>query len=588
MRFHKFIVFCITLLLSCVLWSNETAQAQVLKLGTYDTAVIQLKIDLEKAGFKVSDNPTTYFGPTTEQKVKEFQQAYGLTVDGIAGPATLSKLEEVVRGTVRPATLRFGDRHPYVIQLKKDLAEAGFPVSGSPTEYFGSVTESQVKAFQRAHGLTANGVVESATYAKLDEVLNGNSRPATLRFGDRHPYVIQLKKDLAEAGFPVSGSPTEYFGSVTESQVKAFQRAHGLTANGVVESATYAKLDEVLNGNSRPATLRFGDRHPYVIQLKKDLAEAGFPVSGSPTEYFGSVTESQVKAFQRAYGLTVDGIVGSATYAKLDEVLKNGTGRPSTLRFGDRHPYVIQLKKDLAEVGFPVSGSPTEYFGSVTESQVKAFQRAYGLTADGIVGSATYSKLDEVLLNGTTLPSNKALSGRTIVVDPGHGGSDPGAIANGLQEKVVALDISKRLETKLKAQGATVIMTRSTDVYPSLTDRVNIANSSGADAFISIHLNAATSTSANGTETYWNSAHAATSSRSLATNIQQELVRAINTNNRGVKEANFQVIRDTRIPSVLVEVGFLTNPTEANRMKSASFLDSAAEGILNGTIKHFN
>ncbi|WP_233444612.1 peptidoglycan-binding domain-containing protein, partial [Halalkalibacterium halodurans] len=128
MRFHKFIVFCIALLLSCVLWSNETAQAQVLKLGTYDTAVIQLKIDLEKAGFKVSDNPTTYFGPTTEQRVKEFQQTYGLTVDGIAGPATLSKLDEVVRGTVRPSTLRFGDRHPYVIQLKKDLAEAGFPV----------------------------------------------------------------------------------------------------------------------------------------------------------------------------------------------------------------------------------------------------------------------------------------------------------------------------------------------------------------------------------------------------------------------------------------------------------------------------
>jgi N-acetylmuramoyl-L-alanine amidase len=180
------------------------------------------------------------------------------------------------------------------------------------------------------------------------------------------------------------------------------------------------------------------------------------------------------------------------------------------------------------------------------------------------------------------------LQGRTIVIDPGHGGSDPGAVANGLQEKEIVLDVSLRLETKLKAAGANVVMTRRSDWYPSLGDRVRTANGSGGDIFISVHANAAAATSASGTETFFNTAYWSGSSRTLADSLQKEMVDKLNTRDRGVKQANFYVIRNTTIPSVLVELGFMTNYAEAQRMKTNSFRNAAADALYEGIIEYYN
>ncbi|PTL37466.1 SH3 domain-containing protein [Alkalicoccus saliphilus] len=180
------------------------------------------------------------------------------------------------------------------------------------------------------------------------------------------------------------------------------------------------------------------------------------------------------------------------------------------------------------------------------------------------------------------------LQGRTIVIDPGHGGSDPGAVANGLHEKEIVLDVSLRLETKLKAAGANVVMTRRSDWYPTLGDRVRTANGSGGDIFISVHANAAGATSASGTETFFNTAYWSGSSRSLADSLQKEMVDKLNTRDRGVKQANFYVIRNTTIPSVLVELGFMTNYAEAQRMKTNSFRNAAAAALYEGIIEYYN
>ncbi|WP_052144749.1 N-acetylmuramoyl-L-alanine amidase [Halalkalibacter okhensis] len=183
-------------------------------------------------------------------------------------------------------------------------------------------------------------------------------------------------------------------------------------------------------------------------------------------------------------------------------------------------------------------------------------------------------------------PPSSSVFNEIIVIDAGHGGSDPGATANGLQEKEVVLDIALRVEKKLRAAGANVVMTRTNDTFIALEERANIANRAKASSFISVHANAATE-AANGSETYW-LAGTSEDSKKLATAIQKHLVNELGTRDRGVKTANFSVLRNTNMPASLVEVGFLTNKAEADRMKKNGFRESAANGIYKGIVEYYN
>lgn len=179
------------------------------------------------------------------------------------------------------------------------------------------------------------------------------------------------------------------------------------------------------------------------------------------------------------------------------------------------------------------------------------------------------------------------LTGKKIVIDPGHGGRDGGASANGIIEKNLVLDVSLILRDKLAATGATVIMTRSTDVFIELTDRAKIANDANADAFISIHANAAGET-AHGLETFWNKRHESEESKLLAETIQKHLVETLKFRDRGAKERDLSVIRNSTMPSVLVELGFITNAAEAERMKQQMFKEDAATAILTGILEFYS
>lgn len=183
--------------------------------------------------------------------------------------------------------------------------------------------------------------------------------------------------------------------------------------------------------------------------------------------------------------------------------------------------------------------------------------------------------------------NSTALLGKTVVLDPGHGDHDAGASGNGLQEKNVVLDVGLRTRTKMIDAGAKIIMTRSDDTFLSLTKRNTIANNSGADSFISIHSNAAENPAAHGTEVYYNNTFAGPESKRLAEEIQKELVKRIGTHDRGEKTANFQVIKYTRIPSILVELGFITNKDDAAKLGSSTYRQKAADGIFYGTVNFY-
>lgn len=182
-----------------------------------------------------------------------------------------------------------------------------------------------------------------------------------------------------------------------------------------------------------------------------------------------------------------------------------------------------------------------------------------------------------------------AASGIVVCIDPGHGGSDPGACHNGMQEKQLTLDISLKLAKLLRKSGCNVILTRTSDRDVSfagssdsreLQSRCNIANHMNADLFISIHIDASTNSYQNGTTVYY---HRSNSSL-LASYIQNHLVSANGLKNNGTRQASFYVIRHTNMPAVLVECAFISNPSDASRLASSSFRQKCAMGIFNGIV----
>lgn len=218
-----------------------------------------------------------------------------------------------------------------------------------------------------------------------------------------------------------------------------------------------------------------------------------------------------------------------------------------------------------------------------------------------------------VALSGTALakPINR------IVVDPGHGGKDPGTQHFGLREKNLVLDISRRLKAELQSRGLTGVMTRESDQFIPLSGRPGVANRLGADLFVSVHVNANKSAGVSGAEVYYpresvvsGSAQwppgitaadvgfpsmavkqvlwdlvltrSRSQSRRLASTICRSLHSTLGVACRGPKAARFVVLRESWMPAVLVEVGYVSNRVEAQRLGLESYRQAAAEAIADG------
>jgi N-acetylmuramoyl-L-alanine amidase len=179
----------------------------------------------------------------------------------------------------------------------------------------------------------------------------------------------------------------------------------------------------------------------------------------------------------------------------------------------------------------------------------------------------------------TALAASAFGQSRTIVIDAGHGGYDRGGVpGQRISEKDKTLDVAQRLRRILQAQGYRTIMTRDSDVFIPLPTRVAIANAQRGATFVSIHFNCASRVGANGIETYYYRSD----SSGLAASIHRNVVSISPSENRGIRRRGFYVLRRTAIPSVLVECGFLTNPTEGRLSLSADYRQRLAEQIARG------
>ena len=200
----------------------------------------------------------------------------------------------------------------------------------------------------------------------------------------------------------------------------------------------------------------------------------------------------------------------------------------------------------------------------------------------------------------TTEPAfTPGLKGKIIALDAGHGGSDTGAIGpTGVTEKGVTLRVVKALQKLLQAEGATVLMTRTTDTEVSpkkanasdveeLQARCDVGNDGNADIFISMHMDSFTNSTPSGTTGYYYTKGSKASQR-LAQYVSEGVVTALGTGNRGTKSCNFYVVKHTDMPATLVEMAFISNDKEEKLMNSEAGINRAAEGILNGLRRFFS
>jgi N-acetylmuramoyl-L-alanine amidase len=169
----------------------------------------------------------------------------------------------------------------------------------------------------------------------------------------------------------------------------------------------------------------------------------------------------------------------------------------------------------------------------------------------------------------------------TVVIDPGHGGHDKGGQWGQVYEKHLALDTATRLEGYLKQRGIRTVMTRRSDYFVTLPGRVSIANRFRNAIFVSVHYNYTWKQDVSGLETFYHGS----SSQGLAQCVHQGMLKRVRATNRGVKFARYYVIRNTTIPAVLVECGFVSNATERSRMKRAWYRDALARGIADGIMR---
>jgi N-acetylmuramoyl-L-alanine amidase len=245
--------------------------------------------------------------------------------------------------------------------------------------------------------------------------------------------------------------------------------------------------------------------------------------------------------------------------------------------------YIGQNQLNPAITRFVVSmnGSMPYY---VTQSQDK---REFDISFK--IGQSTTAN---TILNYTANNTNDFSQKPLIYIDPGHGGSDPGAIGiNGVHEADIALAIGLKLKTLLDNNGYRTMISRSSDTYVDLYDRANQANNAGADAFISIHCDAYGSPSANGTTVlyYPNGYNGDTrDNKTFAQIIHDNLMKEINTTDRGLSERpNLVVLNQTKMPAVLVETGFVTSPTDVQLLTNDNFQWKVAQGIYNGIVEYF-
>ncbi len=355
--------------------------------------------------------------------------------------------------------------------------------------------------------------------------------------------------------------------------------------------------------------LRRGDRGGAVVEIRAALAALGLlenPDEDLTTgkhvalDVFDGELDHAVRAFQQRRGLLVDGVVGEATYRALREASYRLGARTLAHQFGAPMygDDVATLQSRLQDLGF-YTALVDGYFGLQTHNSLMSYQREYGLAPDGICGPDTLRSLYFLgsRVTGGSLHaireeehvrlSGPRLSGKRIIIDPGRGGNDHGLIVNGAQgpmsEADILWDLASRLEGRMTAIGMETFLSRPVNHSPADAERAATANTVGADLMISLRFERQPGPLASGVASfYFGSAHGSVSTigRNLADFIQREVVARTGLPDCRTHGRTWDLLRLTRMPTVQVDVGYITSPHDRALLVTRECRDAVAEGIL--------
>jgi N-acetylmuramoyl-L-alanine amidase len=287
---------------------------------------------------------------------------------------------------------------------------------------------------------------------------------------------------------------------------------------------------------------------------------------------------------------------GAQNYIKI-----NNAGAVS-LSVSDEANYIYTFTVSSSSIGEGSLQIDDSYIKSITTQKTNnnllltvSAKSKLNFTIEKTGSSTRISFMRDTLKNVDIDTLKDPAKAKIVVIDPGHGGSDPGTVgkvgdAIDLYEKEVNLDVSLKVYDILKAAGASVYMTRNTDVFVGLTERADFANNLNAALFVSIHHNSFTSPEVKGSMVfYYASPGGNPAGKTLAGNIQKELVSSLNTKDRGIADGSrYVVINKSNMPAVIVEGAFVSNPEEKALLKTQEFRQQMANAIANGIIKTLN
>lgn len=346
--------------------------------------------------------------------------------------------------------------------------------------------------------------------------------------------------------------------------------------------------------------LRRGDADPAVSGLRASLASLGLLPAPSDTDdgrhVFDDAVDAAVRAFQQQRGMIADGIVGPATEREL--LAARWTLGDRTLSYtlsasmsGDD---VAELQARLGEMGYN-AGRTDGVFGPQLDRAVREFQQHRGIAADGVFGPATLRELQRIspMARGgrpqylreidVLRQAGPRLGGKRIVIDPSHGGDDPGWVCDAVCGAELSYDIAQRLAARMTATGMEPYLTRSEGQNPSAAERAAFANSVAADLVISLHVDGSASEHACGVATFHfgtDTGSVSSVGEALAMLVQRELVARTGMVDCRVHHRPWEILRRTQMPAVQVELGYLTNAGDRALLTDPEFRDRVADGLL--------
>lgn len=590
------------------------------------------------------ENPNGVFGTETQQAVRTFQSLFNLTVDGIIGRATWNRISELFTGITKLGELQsegirytIGQNPPNVVLSQgargENVLELQF-ILNMLAEYYDSIptviqdgifdarTKNSVVEFQRTFGLSADGVVGPATWNKLYAVYRGIENnvsvppiterpplqipaypgsPLTIGSSGQNVHIMQEALNVIHTIHPnvplidVDGN----FGPATQNAVKAFQRSVGLAPDGIIGPTTWGKIAEQYQiAINTPSTPPPELDYFFVTVMPNDTLWL-------LAQKFGTT----VDAIRQLNNLTND-VLNVGQVLKIPNPSGGGTQPPTYVthtvvsgdtlwllaqRFGTTVDAIMSLNNltsTVLNIGqvlrIPTTGETPTYITHTVQSgdTLWLLAQRFGTTVDAIMSlnnlTSTALNIGQVLRIPTSGDGGGTTPRRTIIIDAGHGGSDPGAVFEGRQEKDDNLRLALEVQRLLQAQGQNVVMTRSTDVFVPLEERSAISNRNNADLFVSLHRNASTNLSYNGLDNFiYTNAPQTTAQK--AQNVVDEVASVGVQSNRGVSRANFSVLRRTVAPAMLLEMGFITNARD-NQLFDQNF-NAYAQAIVRGIMR---